>query len=681
MKKFLLTCLMLFVALGLFAGGKSEKASGSTAASGPKSDAPTIADMKGIKEGKYPGQYDLAEYEKLSGKKLEFKQNPMFDNAGLPPVAERLPKDVLVVPPYNEIGKYGGTFQGMSKGPESSTSELLSIRHVQFVRMKEDLKTIVPDIAKDYEWNKDYTELTFHLREGHKWSDGHPFTSEDVLFWWEDLQLNADVVGKVKSMFIYGGEPIQITAPDKYTVKYKFAVPAPGFLLVMATNYCQPFQPKHFLKEFHKKYNPDADKLAVSLGYKDWVELLGVYYYDWKDCVHSLSGKRPEVVPTLESHVMVEETTEHRLFKANPYYHIVDTAGNQMPYMNELNEVFIEDKEIFLFKITNGELDHKNQGLDITVFPTLKESEAKGKYKAKLIDNGLSSAYAVALNPTHKDPVLRELFNNIKFKQALSLALNRKEINEIVYLGIAEPSQYLTGNPSTCGFITDKMKNYMADYNPDKAKALLDEIGLKKDKYGFRLRPDGKPLVIYFNFCTRIAPEFVELVKEYWDAIGVKVELKEVNTDLYIKTMADNDNDISVWGINGGEPPSFYNAEIAPFKPLFSGGRLEFSCGVEWEKWYKSDGKEGMEPPKDVKDLYKMYEQFQKTEFNSKEYNKLAGQMSEIISKNLFLIGTAYNLKGPVVFGSRLKNAVDPTIKGYTYYYEYSTKPFQWFVE
>ncbi|MBO7094037.1 MAG: ABC transporter substrate-binding protein, partial [Spirochaetia bacterium] len=287
----------------------------------------------------------------------------------------------------------------------------------------------------------------------------------------------------------------------------------------------------------------------------------------------------------------------------------------------------------------------------------------------------------VALNPTHKDPVLRELFNNVKFKQALSLALNRKEINEIVYLGIAEPSQYLTGNPSTCGFITDKMKNYMADYNPDKAKALLDEIGLKKDKDGFRLRPDGKPLVIYFNFCTRIASEFVELVKEYWDAIGVKVELKEVNTDLYIKTMADNDNDISVWGINGGEPPSFYNAEIAPFKPLFSGGRLEFSCGVEWEKWYKSDGKEGMEPPKDVKDLYKMYEQFQKTEFNSKDYNKLAGQMSEIISKNLYLIGTAYNLKGPVVFGERLKNAVDPTIKGYTYYYEYSTKPFQWFVE
>ena len=115
MKKLLLTCLMLFVALGLFAGAKGEKASGSAAAAGPKSDAPTIADMKGLKDGKYPGQYDLAEYEKLTGKKLEFKQNPMFDNAGLPPVAERLPKDVLVVPPYNEIGKYGGTFRGMSK--------------------------------------------------------------------------------------------------------------------------------------------------------------------------------------------------------------------------------------------------------------------------------------------------------------------------------------------------------------------------------------------------------------------------------------------------------------------------------------------------------------------------------------------------------------------------------------
>ena len=152
MKKLLLTCLMLFVALGLFAGAKGEKASGSAAA-GPKSDAPTIADMKGIPAGKYQGQYELAEYEKLSGKKLEFKQNPIFDNAGLPPVAERLPKDVMVLPPYNEIGKYGGTYRAMSRGPESGTSEVLSIRHVNLVRMTDDLKAIVPDVAKDYEWN------------------------------------------------------------------------------------------------------------------------------------------------------------------------------------------------------------------------------------------------------------------------------------------------------------------------------------------------------------------------------------------------------------------------------------------------------------------------------------------------------------------------------------------------
>lgn len=673
---------MLFIALSLFAGGKGEKASGSaSAASKSNSSAPTISDMKGIAQGKYPGQYELAEYEKLSGKKLKFAQNPKFDGAGLPPVAERLPKDVLIFPPYNDIGKYGGILRTMAKAPESSTSETMSIRHVNLVRMSDDLKAIVPDIAKDYAWNKDFTELTFYLREGHKWSDGEPFTSEDIMFWWEDIMLNKELNGKVRQMFVYGGEPIKVSAPNKTTVVFKFAVPAPGFPLVLATSYLQPFHPKHMLMQFHKKYTPDADKLAVSLGYKDWTQLFRVYYDDSKDCHHPLSGTKPMVVPTLETHVLYEETTEHRLYKANPYYHIVDTAGNQLPYTDEISEVFVEDREIFLFKITNGELDHKNQGLDITVFPTLKESEANGKYKVKLIDNGLSSSYAVALNPTHKDPVLRELFNNIKFKQALSLALNRNEINEIVYLGVGKPSQYLTGNPTTCSFITEEMKNYMADYNPEKAKALLDEIGLKKDKDGFRLRPDGKPLVIYFNFCTRISSEFVELVKEYWDAIGVRVELKEVNTDLYIKTMADNDNDISVWGVNGGEPPAFYNADIAPFKPLFSGGRLEFGLGVEWDKWYKSGGKDGSEPPKDIKDLYKMYEKFLTTEFNSKEYNKLAGQMSEIISKNLYLIGTAYNLKGPVVFGDRLKNAIDPTIKGYTYYYEYSTKPCQWYLE
>ena len=678
MKKLLLTCLMLFVALGLFAGAKGEKASGSAAA-GPKSDAPTIADMKGIPAGKYQGQYELAEYEKLSGKKLEFKQNPIFDNAGLPPVAERLPKDVMVLPPYNEIGKYGGTYRAMSRGPESGTSEVLSIRHVNLVRMTDDLKAIVPDVAKDYEWNSDFTELTFHLREGHKWSDGEPFTTEDIRFWWEDIKLNKELTGKVNSLFRFGGEPMKVTVVDKYTVKFGFNVPAPGFLLMLASYYCQPYQPKHVLMKYHKKYNPDADKLAASLGFENWVMLFGVYYNDWKDCVHCLSGKLPVSVPTLESHVLVEETTEHRLFKANPFYHIVDTAGNQLPYTNEIDEVFHEDQEIMTLKVLNGEVDRKNQGMSLQQYTALKENESKGLYKVKLVQNGLTSAKTFALNPTHKDPVLRELFNNIKFKQALSLALNRDEINEIVYLGIGTPAQYTPGNPLTCSFITPEMTKYMAEYNPEKSKALLDEIGLKVGKDGFRLRPDGKPLVIYATFTTQGSPSImVEMLKEYWDAIGVRTEIKEVNTDLYKQLLANNDHDIGIFSPTTTEIPSFYNREYSPFIPEFGDS---FGCGVEWLNWYNTNGKEGMEPPKDVKTLFDKYEKFLTTEFGTPEYYKLAGEMSEIVVKNLFLIGTVYDLKGPIVVGSRLKNAIDPAMKGYTYYYEYSIKPCQWYLE
>ncbi|MDH3389907.1 MAG: ABC transporter substrate-binding protein, partial [Gammaproteobacteria bacterium] len=130
----------------------------------------TVDNMQGVPTGAYPQQYDLAEFERLAKCKLEFKENPAIaklngrirgNPSKLPPVAERLPQEPLVVAPYDSIGKYGGVFDVMSNATEAGTSDFLAIRHVNLVRYSDDLQTIVPNVAKGWKWNDDYTQLTF----------------------------------------------------------------------------------------------------------------------------------------------------------------------------------------------------------------------------------------------------------------------------------------------------------------------------------------------------------------------------------------------------------------------------------------------------------------------------------------------------------------------------------------
>jgi peptide/nickel transport system substrate-binding protein len=217
----------------------------------------TVADMQGVAEGAYPQQFELSEFEAAANCKLTFTSRDKYDDrlveygflpeGDLPPLDERLPEEPLVVVPYNEIGKYGSRLSGASIGPEAGNSEWLSVRHVNLLRFADDLQTIVPNMAKSFEWNDDYTELTVTLRKGHKWSDGQPFTSEDIDFWWNDIVLNKDLYPEVPGYWKFGGEPMQVEAVDPVTVKFKFAAPSPSFTTLIATTYTHVWAPKHFL--------------------------------------------------------------------------------------------------------------------------------------------------------------------------------------------------------------------------------------------------------------------------------------------------------------------------------------------------------------------------------------------------------------------------------------------------
>ena len=243
--------------------------------------------------GKYPHLFEKAEYEKSQGCTLRFNENPAINalNARIPgnpkllPLAERVPAEPLVIAPYQQIGQYGGVLDGISKATESGTSDLLSVRHVNLVRFGDDLQTVVPHIAKSWQWNDDFTQLTFNLRKGHKWSDGDDFTAEDIVFWYNNVQMDTNIIKSAPDRFMSNGKPLKLEALDAQTLRITMDQPMPGLLSTFALDFAQPFLPKHLLGQFHPQLSKDADAKAKKLGFENGYALINFYYgqSDWKD--------------------------------------------------------------------------------------------------------------------------------------------------------------------------------------------------------------------------------------------------------------------------------------------------------------------------------------------------------------------------------------------------------------
>ena len=348
-------------------------AGGAQAAACP---AVTVAKSMGVGAGAFPQQYELSEFEGMAKCKLSFSENPAISklngkivgNPKLPALADRLPSEPLVVAPYDAIGTYGGTFNMISNALEAGTSDLLSVRHVNLVRYADDLTTIVPNVAKGWSWNKDFTQLTFFLRKGHKWSNGDPFTAADVEFWYENLNLDTNVIAKPKDYVLVGDKPMTVDVIDDQTVRFNLPAPKPGLLAHFATHYGQGFQSKKFLGQFHPAVNKDADKMAKAAGFENGYEVVNLYYgqSDWTDTPTPLlrvpdkiKNLPAAVSPSLESFITVAESTEGRHYVANPYFHMVDTAGKQLPYISEQDETFANDDQVRILKMINGEIDYK----------------------------------------------------------------------------------------------------------------------------------------------------------------------------------------------------------------------------------------------------------------------------------------------------------------------------------
>jgi len=652
----------------------------------------TVEDMQGISAGAYPNQFELAELQDAASCEMSFSENPSIaalnsqirGNADLPPVADRLPDEPLVIVPFASIGEYGGTFNALSNATESGTSDFLSVRHTTLFRYSTDLETIIPNVAKAWAWNDDFTQFTVTLRAGHKWSDGADFTSADVLFWYNNLMMDSNVIENAKDYALAGGEPMTVTAPDATTVVFDLAAPKPGLIETFTSSFIQPFQPVHFLGQFHPEINPDADALAQAAGFENGYEVVKAYFgsSDWTDTPTMMFIRPNEVgnlpadtMPTLESHIIVAENTEGRHLVANPYFHQVDTAGNQLPYINEQDERYVPDTEVRTLTLINGGVTYKSQSVTLDMLPVLLDNAESGNYSVD-VNPGISFP-VLAFNVTSEDLAKREVFGDLRFRTAMSIAMNRDEINEVVFFGLGVPTQYTTFSPYP-QFADPAWESHEIGYDVDRANSLLDEMGLlDADGDGYRDLPNGDPFVLNIQFSTQeLSSQLIEITGQNWADVGVASVIKEVTPDEYRSAQSANQLDLMSWsqGAPLGVAMGSNELHVPPFSTYFNA-----RTGMLWAEWIDSDGANGVEPPAYVMGMIDDVNAMQVSAPGSDAQAAAANRLIEAMTSNLLFIGTVKS-SSPTYYTNALQNVVQFKTTSYDFYRTYPYNPTQWWL-
>ncbi|MGQ9631203.1 MAG: ABC transporter substrate-binding protein [bacterium] len=600
---------------------------------------------------------------------VKYNEAPMLKElvaAGkLPPLEERLPQTPKVVvegvelPKKDiklEIGRYGGTLRTVHPAP--NWNALLFIMNNEplvnapGVGVREP-GVIWPNIVKDYKVSDNAKVFTFYMREGMKWSDGTPVTTEDVQFAFEDVILNERLTPVfpqwLKSANKVGGEPMKLEIVDKYTFRISFAEPYGGFLTQLALvnwrGYTDLLKPKHYLKQFHIRYTP-LEKLEPLIKEQKLSEGEWWTLFNQKD-ITNWEFMQPGSVgfPVLTAWMTVRVAPTLTVLERNPYYFKVDSAGNQLPYIDRLETELVQDVEMINMKVLAGEVDFVSYGaggISMKNLSLYKENEKKGGYRVVLL--GVHNTPTnVFLNLTHPDPVWRQVVRDVRFRKALNMGINREEIIDTVYFGFASlPTQI----PS--------------EYDPVKANKLLDEMGLdKRDAEGWRLGPDGKTFVIPFEV-SKAADDIVpvtEMIVEYFKALGLKTTMKVIDTGLWGTRNSANDLKAHVT----------WNATLTMWWQIW-GMLPSVGWGPLWNQWFVSGGKEGEEPPGEAKRFVDLINRSVAVTPQSEERQRAIDEYLGLLYENLYVMPTAIDVKAPLIVAQNMGNVAHDGFAIASYY-------------
>ena len=583
---------------------------------------------------------------------------PYFEDAvakgSLPPMLQRLPEHPNVIDFGAEgktVGKYGGEFVTIM-GRSKDIRMAVVYGYARLVGYDQDLN-LQPDILEALDVNEEGNVFTLHLRKGHKWSDGAPFTAEDFRYYWEDIVNNDELfpVGPPRFLFV-GDEPASFEVIDEYTVRYSWSRPNPFFLTELAATR-PPFiyRPAHYLKQFHEKYRDAAelDALVQERGLRSWAVL-----HTDMDRPYKLSNiDRPSLEPWL---ITTEEPSDRFVFVRNPYYHRVDPEGNQLPYIDRM--IFnISNSKLVPAKVGAGEVDLQSRILSLKDYTFLKQSEAKQNYQVRLWDVGAGAYAALYPNLTCSDPVWRDVIRDVRFRRALSLGINRTEINRVLFFGLAQPTNN-TVLPKSPLFKPEYRENFIK-FDVKAANALLDEMGLdKRDGDGIRLLPDGRPMEIIVE-TTGENPEhddMLELIGDSWRKIGVKMYIKGLQREVLRNRAYSGETIMSIFnGVDNGLATA--NSVPSEFVPVQQDS-------LQWPKWgqyYQTNGEAGEAPDMPAaRELMDLYNKWQSS--NEKGRKEAWQGILDINSENMFSIGLIGNVPQPVVVDKDLRNVPEKGI-------------------
>ncbi len=617
-------------------------------------------------------QYNtLSEYEEVTGKSItEFSEAPalskLVEEGKLPPVAERLPKEPVVIEPLGEIGKYGGALQGPHYG---SSMQYIRITYEPLVRWNIDTDEVIPNVAKSWEVSDEGRVITFYLREGMKWFDGAPFTADDVMFWYEDIICNEDLTPVFPSWLRAGGkptgEPGKVEKVDDYTVRFVFESPYTFVLQRLASNIVG-YAPRHYLERYHPRYTPMDEILeeAKKEGFDAW---------------HQLFGKKADRFNNKELPVItawkVTGSPSDPVFTAerNPYYWKVDTAGNQLPYIDRISWTLTPDREVRVMKTISGEASIGYYDVYEPDYTLVMENREKGGYRVLKWIPALTNVGTLFVNQNVKEPVLRELLTNVQFRRALSLGINREDIVQLIYSGNATPRQVsvFPGSP----YYEERFEKSYIEYDPERANQMLDELGLtERDSEGYRLRPDGKTLELLFEVLTPgIGPEsdIAEMIRTYFKDIGIKVNIKPEETSLWVTRARAGEQEIGVYAASGAYYPLLDNVWFFPVSDTCYWAPL-------YGLWYSSGSKSGEEPTGEIKQLLELYDEAIAA-VTEEERTALVKRALEIYSDNLWTVGVVAANTRLVIVKNELRNVPEVTVHENVNFCPGHTYPEQWF--
>ncbi len=596
-----------------------------------------------------------------------FKEAPqladMVKAGKLPPVEQRVSQEPMVVKPLNEIGKYGGTWRRAFTGPGdgengnriNSTDKILFWDYTG--------NKIIPSLAKGWELSADGTSCKVFLRKGARWSDGEPFNADDFMFWFQDIYQNKDLLPVGTAELSINGKPGALNKIDDTTVEYKFPEAYPAIVEVLAGSTALggghaskaprgglmgSYAPAHYLKQFHPKYagQDKVDQMAKDAKYDNWT-LFFKFKNDWQ-----LNTELPVMCPwkTISS-----INTPTWVLERNPFYWSVDTAGNQLPYIDKISMSNAESIEVVGLRGIAGQIDYQARHMELTKLPIFLQNQKQGDYTVHLDPALVGTDAAFYFNQSFDgDAEIVKWLTNKAFRNAFALGIDRAQLNEAFWLGLGtqgspipeDTSPYNPGPEWRTKWHTKDVK---------QANDLLDKAGLtKKDGEGYRLRTDnGQRLRLQVTTISGAFLDFGqigEMVTQHLKQIGLQLDILVQERTLATTNAQGNKHQVFLWSCDGTEKLSLWPQFTLPLND--PGAYL----GPVFANWYGSGGKVGKQPtdPELLKAIAMFQSSFGKP--NDERY-KICQEIWKIAVDQCWTVGTVG--LSPATLGVRLvKNNV-----------------------